>query len=136
MCPPPQLRYRAVPSPLGSPPTARIFNSGFRRMERVGEGAGWNSTFPTVESLAVKAACPWTGHEGWVARSSLGDVYSAGGVLVTQSCPTLCNPLDCRPPGFSVHGILQAGILERVTLPFSRESAHTGDGARVSCIAG
>ena len=28
--------------------------------------------------------------------------------LVTQSCPTLCNPMDCSPPGFSVHGILQA----------------------------
>ena len=31
--------------------------------------------------------------------------------LVTQSCPTLCNPMDCSPPGFSVHGILQARIL-------------------------
>ena len=30
-----------------------------------------------------------------------------GLVLVTQSCPTLCNPMDCGPPGFSVHGILQ-----------------------------
>ena len=33
-------------------------------------------------------------------------------VLVTQSCPTLCDPMDCNPPGFSVHGILQARILE------------------------
>ena len=37
--------------------------------------------------------------------------------LVTQSCPTLCNPMDCSPPGFSVHGILQARILEWVTFP-------------------
>ena len=37
-----------------------------------------------------------------------------------QSCPTLCNPLDCSAPGSSVHGILQARILERVTMPFSR----------------
>ena len=31
---------------------------------------------------------------------------------VAQSCPTLCNPMDCSPPGFSFHGILQARILE------------------------
>ena len=38
-------------------------------------------------------------------------------VLVAQSCPTLCDPTDCSPPGSSVHGILQARILERVTIP-------------------
>ena len=38
---------------------------------------------------------------------------------VTQSCPTLCNPLDCSPPGSSVHGILQARILEWVAISFS-----------------
>ena len=35
-------------------------------------------------------------------------------MLVTQSCPTLCDPMDCSPLGSSVHGILQARILERV----------------------
>ena len=35
-------------------------------------------------------------------------------VLVTQSCPTLCDPMYCSPPGSSVHGILQARILKRV----------------------
>ena len=40
--------------------------------------------------------------------------------LVAQSCPTLCNPMDYNPPGSSVHGILQAGILEWVAIPFSR----------------
>ena len=37
--------------------------------------------------------------------------------LVAHSCPTLCNLLDCSPPGSSVHGILQARILERVPFP-------------------
>ena len=37
-----------------------------------------------------------------------------------QSCLTLCAPMDCSPPGSSVHGILQARILEWVTVPFSR----------------
>ena len=41
-------------------------------------------------------------------------------VLVFQSCPTLCNSMDCSPPGSSVHGILQARILEWVAIPFSR----------------
>ena len=36
--------------------------------------------------------------------------------LVTQSCPTLCDPLDCSPPGYSVHGIFQARILEWVAI--------------------
>ena len=38
-------------------------------------------------------------------------------VLVIQSCPTLCDPMDCSPPGSSVHGISQARILEWVAIP-------------------
>ena len=41
-------------------------------------------------------------------------------VLVTQSCLTLCDPVDCSPPGSSVHGILQARVLEWVAIPFPR----------------
>ena len=44
-----------------------------------------------------------------------------------QSCPTLCDPVDCSPPGSSVHGILQARILEWVTMPFSRGPSRPGD---------
>ena len=40
-------------------------------------------------------------------------------VLVAQLCPTLCDPMDCSPPGSSAHGILQAGVLEWVAIPFS-----------------
>ena len=39
-------------------------------------------------------------------------------MLVAQLCPTLCDPMDCSPPDFSVHGILQARILEWIALPF------------------
>ena len=42
-------------------------------------------------------------------------------VLVTQSCLTLCDPMDCSPPGSSVYGILQARILEWVAISFSRQ---------------
>ena len=41
-------------------------------------------------------------------------------VLVTQSCPTLCDPTDCSPPGSSIHGILQARMLEWVAISCSR----------------
>ena len=55
---------------------------------------------------------------------------------VAQSCPTLCDPVDCSLPGFSVHGILQARILERVTVSFSRGSSRPRDQTRVSRIGG
>ena len=57
-------------------------------------------------------------------------------MLVAQSCPTLCNPMDCSPPGSSRHGILQARILEWVAIPFSRGSSSPRDWIQVSCIAG
>ena len=44
-------------------------------------------------------------------------------VLVAQSCLTLCDPMDCSPPGSSVHGILQARTLEWVVIAFSRGSS-------------
>ena len=44
-------------------------------------------------------------------------------VLVARSCPTHCNPMDCSPPGSSLHGTLQARILEWVAIPFSRGSS-------------
>ena len=48
-------------------------------------------------------------------------------VLVSQLSPTLCDPVDGRPPDSSAHGILQARILECVAIPFSRGSSHPRD---------
>ena len=53
-----------------------------------------------------------------------------------QSHVTLCDPVDCSPPGSSVHGILQARILEWVAIPFSRRSSQPRDRTQVSHIAG
>ena len=47
--------------------------------------------------------------------------------LVAQSCPTHCDPMDCSPPGSSVHGILQARILERIAMPSSRGTSPPRD---------
>ena len=57
-------------------------------------------------------------------------------VKMAHLCPTLCDPMDCSPPGFSVHGILQARILEWVAIPFSRRSSQPRDWTRIFCIAG
>ena len=57
-------------------------------------------------------------------------------VLITQSYPILCNPMDCSPPGSSVHGILQARILERIAIPFSRGSFQPRDQTQISHFAG
>ena len=48
------------------------------------------------------------------------------GVLVAQLCLTLCNSMDCSPPGSSVWGILQARILEWVVIPFSGDLLYPG----------
>ena len=57
-------------------------------------------------------------------------------VLVAQWCPTACYPMDCNPPGSSVHEVLQARILEWVASPFSRGSSQSSDRTQISCIAG
>ena len=57
-------------------------------------------------------------------------------VLVAQSYLTLCNLVDCSSPGFSVHGILQARILEWVAIPSSRGFSQARDRTQVSHIAG
>ena len=69
----------------------------------------------------------------WLQTSIAG---GEGEGEVTQSCPTLCNPMDCSLPGSSIHGILQARILEQVAISFSRGSSRTQDQTQVSRIGG
>ena len=46
--------------------------------------------------------------------------YTAAAAMSLQSCPTLCDPIDCSSPGSPVPGILQARTLERVAISFSK----------------
>ena len=65
---------------------------------------------------------------------TIGNVCSCS---ATQSCLTLCDPMDCSPPGSSVHGILQARLLKLVAISYSRGSSRPRDGtcfSYVSCI--
>ena len=55
-------------------------------------------------------------------------------VLVTQSCPTLSDPMDCSLPGSSTHGILQARILQWIAIPFFRGSFQPRGQTWISCI--
>ena len=57
-------------------------------------------------------------------------------VIVTQSCPALCDPMNCSLPDSTVLGILQARLLEWVTIPFSRGSSQPRDQTQVSYFAG
>ena len=54
--------------------------------------------------------------------------------LVTQSCLTLCDPMDCITTNSSVHKIFQARILEWVAISFSRGSSQPRDRTQVTCI--
>ena len=65
--------------------------------------------------------------DGYIKRTTLGKVK----VKVAQSCPTLCDSIHC-----TVHGIVQARILEWEAISSSRGSSQPGDQTQVSCIAG
>ena len=56
-------------------------------------------------------------------------------VLASQLCLTLCHHMGCSLPGYSVHGILQARILNYVAVPFSRGYSQPRDQTQVACIA-
>ena len=76
---------------------------------------------------------PWTEEPGGLQSIGLHRVYMCMKVLVAQFslvaqlCPTRCDSMDYNPPGSSVHGILQARILEWVAILFSRGSSLSRD---------
>ena len=93
--------------------------------------------------------CPWLlTHRGPAKEEKEGYFYGECDIIshlhhtncflceVAQSCPTLCNPMDCCLPGFSVHGIFQARVLEWVAISFSRGSSRPRDRTSVSHTVG
>ena len=86
---------------------------------------------PWLEAWTFQPDPPSSGEQrrtgDWVNQSCLC-------AKLLHSCPTLCNPVDCSLPGSSVHGIVQARILEWVAMPSSRGSSQLKDRIRVSCI--
>ena len=55
--------------------------------------------------------------------------------VYTQSCQILCDPIDCSPPGSSVHGIFQVRILDWVAISYSRGSSQPRDQTHISCVS-
>ena len=99
--------------------------------------------------LAVYSFLPSPAHcclSGWVLGAFNANILSPVWLLikniewvsecVAPFCPTLYDPVDCSPPDSSVHGILQARILEWVAVPFCRGSSLPRDRTQVSHLAG
>ena len=85
--------------------------------------------------------CPWTKSSLMMERrkewsASRNEIERKKESEVAQSCPTLCDTMDCSLPDFSVHGIFQARILEWIAISFIRGSFQPRDRTQVSCIAG
>ena len=109
----------------------------------------WRRKWQTT-AVFLPGKFPWTEEPGrlqsmrlqrvehnWAYTHTVTWIYNlAVCVFGTQSRCILCNPVDCSLPGSSVHGILQARILEWVAIPFSRGLSQPRDWTRVSCIAG
>ena len=90
----------------------------------------------------------FTAHRGPQFPQQKGTVQSVGGggrlsqfnkickhlCLGAQSCPTLCDPMDCSPPGSSVYGSLQARILEWIAMPSSRGCSQPRNGTWVCLL--
>ena len=55
--------------------------------------------------------------------------------MCAQSCSTLCDPTDCSPPGFLVHGISHARLLEWVSISYSKGSSRPRDQTHISCVS-
>jgi len=65
-------------------------------------------------------------------RYCLSDICTCVHAKLLPSCPTLCNPMDSSPLGCSVHGIIQARILEWAAMPFSKRSSQPRDQVHIS----
>ena len=106
---------------------------------------------PTLFSTRLWWASPNKVSSLWSLDTDAGNLYSnwitflklwlehfesEGESEVAQPCPTLCDPMDCSLPGSSLHGILQARILEWVAISFSRGSSQPRDQTPASHIPG
>ena len=93
----------------------------------------WRTGKPHVlQSVgSQRVRCDWS---DWFT-ATMNDKWSEWGE-VARACPTLCDPVDCSPPGSSIHGILQARILEWVAISFPRGPSWPRDWTQVSRIAG
>ena len=101
----------------------QYMSCNYSSMQPLAENAAWTKKQPLKKETCY-SFCLCIG----LYRNSVCQCLK---VKVTQSCRTLCNPMD-----YTVHGILQARILEWVDFPFSRGSSQPRGQTQVSCTAG
>ena len=91
----------------------------------------------SASSVVSNSATPWpVACQAPVSMGFPSWEYWRACAKSLQSYPPLCDPMDYSPPGFSVHGFLQARLLEWRAFPSSRGSSQSRDWTQVSCIAG
>ena len=103
-------RMDTAPRHLHSPPQSHVLQ---------GRGGASGTSVPLWILALNKADKHQYNKEGKIKRNK----YLKVKVLVVQLCLTLCDPMDCSLPGSSVHGILQARILEWLAISYSRGSS-------------
>ena len=91
-------------------------------------------TYKCLMCICMSLSCLFCFTASPVCCPSLVSTVKESESEVAQSCPTLCNPMDCSLPGSSVHGIFQAIVLEWIAISFSRGSSWPRDWTRVSRI--
>ena len=95
---------------------------------------GWKAwCWPTLHHAGSSPAFILSSQKKIPEKWSIDVCVCAHVHMCTQSCQTLCNPMDCSPTGSSAHGIFQARLLESVAIPFSRRSSQPRDQNHVSC---
>ena len=101
--------------------------TGWARLTRKFCGPASYLSHPVLIRGPARGEACRTGPEGsWTSNLPLTSEESKA-CLVAQSSLTLCDPMDCSPPGSSVHGILQARILKSVAMPSFRGSFQSRD---------
>ena len=102
----------------------------------------WSGIKPGALALGARSLSHWT-TRGVPQRTELMKASRTDSswkvfvvVVLLLSCVWLCDPVDCSPPGSSVHGISQARILQWAAISFSRESSQPRDQTSISCLAG
>ena len=119
------------------------------QLSRQGWRVAWTSAIAVGMERSWGGNALRLGHLHWSHHQSLSleSSYTGNKIIIRdhfhvycakslQSCPTLCDPMDCSPPGSSVHGIFQARILKWVSIPFTKGSSQPRDQTDVSSIAG
>ena len=98
--------------------------------------------FPLIKYVYMEVALLRQCYSKWriilisrLKNSQVKYVCACMHVKSLQSCVTLCDSMDCSPPGSSVHGVFQVRILEWVVIPFSRGSSRPRDQAHVSYVS-